>query len=946
MKNKTKQQGYIDVFVDKFFMSKKKINSADFAGKIAAIDKVQAVIEFNMDGTIISANDNFLNTLDYSLDEIQNKHHSMFVEPDFKDSAEYQQFWEKLNRGEFESKEYKRLGKRGKEVWIQASYNPIMDLNGKLFKVVKYATDVTEQKLQNADVCGQLDAISKAQALIEFNMDGTIISANDNFLNTLGYSLEEIRGKHHSMFVEPDFKGSAEYQQFWEKLNRGEFESKEYKRLGKRGKEVWIQASYNPIMDLNGKPFKVVKYANDVTEQKLRNADVSGQLEAIGKAQAVIEFNMDGTIIYANDNFLNTLGYSLEEIIGKHHSMFVEPTFKNSAEYQQFWEKLNRGEYESKEYKRLGKNGKEVWIQASYNPIMDLNDKPFKVVKYATDVTEQKLQNADVAGQLDAIGKAQAVIEFNMDGTIIKANDNFLNTLGYSLEEIRGKHHSMFVETAFKNSAEYQQFWERLNRGEYEASEYKRVGKGGKEVWIQASYNPIMDLNDKPLKVVKYATDITAQKLEAMENARIKLALGTVSSCVMIADADFNIIYTNDTLQDLMRVAETDIRSQIPGFDASRLVGSNIDMFYRTTVHERGTLENLTSTFNTQIELGRRTFVLAANPVFVDGKRTGTVVEWRDRTGEVAMEKEIDSMVEAAGTGDLTKSISLEGKDGFFRNLGSGLNTLVNSIDVALREIAENATRVAAASSQTSTAIGQISDGAQNQLHALAQVSTAVTQSSAAASDVAKDTSQASESAQRAVNLVSGGQEKVSQMVSVVNVIAQNSEKINKITEVISAIANQTNMLSLNAAIEAARAGEHGAGFAVVAEEVRKLAEHSANSAEQIKGLVEAAVREASNAEATAADVQVDMASILAASGDIDEMLRRVAAAMDQQSATVQEISSNVDSMKRVAENNASASEEITASVLEVSRQADGVRGQVDKFKLASTGQNKEHLIN
>jgi len=946
MKNKTQQQGYIDVFVDKFFMSKKKINSADFAGKIAAIDKVQAVIEFNMDGTIISANDNFLNTLDYSLDEIQNKHHSMFVEPDFKDSAEYQQFWEKLNRGEFESKEYKRLGKRGKEVWIQASYNPIMDLNGKLFKVVKYATDVTEQKLQNADVSGQLDAISKAQALIEFNMDGTIISANDNFLNTLGYSLEEIRGKHHSMFVEPDFKDSAEYQQFWEKLNRGEFESKEYKRLGKRGKEVWIQASYNPIMDLNGKPFKVVKYANDVTEQKLRNADVAGQLEAIGKAQAVIEFNMDGTIINANDNFLNTLGYSLEEIIGKHHSMFVEPTFKNSAEYQQFWEKLNRGEYESKEYKRLGKNGKEVWIQASYNPIMDLNDKPFKVVKYATDVTEQKLQNADVAGQLDAIGKAQAVIEFNMDGTIIKANDNFLNTLGYSLEEIRGKHHSMFVETAFKNSAEYQQFWERLNRGEYEASEYKRVGKGGKEVWIQASYNPIMDLNDKPLKVVKYATDITAQKLEAMENARIKLALGTVSSCVMIADADFNIIYTNDTLQDLMRVAETDIRSQIPGFDASRLVGSNIDMFYRTTVHERGTLENLTSTFNTQIELGRRTFVLAANPVFVDGKRTGTVVEWRDRTGEVAMEKEIDSMVEAAGTGDLTKSISLEGKDGFFRNLGSGLNTLVNSIDVALREIAENATRVAAASSQTSTAIGQISDGAQNQLHALAQVSTAVTQSSAAASDVAKDTSQASESAQRAVNLVSGGQEKVSQMVSVVNVIAQNSEKINKITEVISAIANQTNMLSLNAAIEAARAGEHGAGFAVVAEEVRKLAEHSANSAEQIKGLVEAAVREASNAEATAADVQVDMASILAASGDIDEMLRRVAAAMDQQSATVQEISSNVDSMKRVAENNASASEEITASVLEVSRQADGVRGQVDKFKLASTGQNKEHLIN
>jgi methyl-accepting chemotaxis protein len=502
-----------------------KLRNADYSGQIDAIDKVQAVIEFNMDGTIIKANDNFLNAMGYTAQEVNGQHHSMFVEPDFKNSPEYRQFWERLNRGEYESAEYKRLGKDGKEVWIQASYNPIMDLNGKPFKVVKYATDVTEQKLRNADYAGQIDAIGKAQAVIEFNMDGTIIAANANFLGVMGYTAQEVNGQHHSMFVEPGFKNSAEYRQFWERLNRGEYESAEYKRLGKDGKEVWIQASYNPIMDLNGKPFKVVKYATDVTEQKLRNADYAGQIDAIGKAQAVIEFNMDGTIIAANVNFLGAMGYTALEVNGQHHSMFVEPDFKNSVEYHQFWEKLNRGEYESAEYKRLGKGGKEVWIQASYNPIMDLNGKPFKVVKYATDVTEQKLRNADYAGQIEAIGKSQAVIEFQMDGTIIQANENFLNTMGYRADEVKGQHHSMFADVEYKNSNDYRQFWEMLNRGEYQAAEYKRIGKGGKVVWIQASYNPIMDLNGKPFKVVKYATDITGRKNAINEVKRVLLLL-------------------------------------------------------------------------------------------------------------------------------------------------------------------------------------------------------------------------------------------------------------------------------------------------------------------------------------------------------------------------------------------------------------------------------------
>lgn len=242
------------------------------------------------------------------------------------------------------------------------------------------------------DLEATLDALDKSQAVIEFTPDGTIITANANFLNAMGYRLDEIVGQHHSMFVEPDYAKSADYKQFWAKLGQGEFAQAEYKRLAKGGREIWIQASYNPVRNAANAVYKVVKFATDVTEQKLANADMAGQIEAIGKSNAVIEFKLDGTIITANANFLGAVGYALNEIAGHHHSMFVEPDYAKSAEYKEFWAKLGRGEFQMAEYKRLGKGGKEIWIQASYNPILDMNGTPFKVVKFATDITEEVME--------------------------------------------------------------------------------------------------------------------------------------------------------------------------------------------------------------------------------------------------------------------------------------------------------------------------------------------------------------------------------------------------------------------------------------------------------------------------------------------------------------------------------------------------------------------------
>jgi methyl-accepting chemotaxis protein len=378
-----------------------------------------------------------------------------------------------------------------------------------------------ESNMSTAEMGFVLNALNRSQACIHFSPDGTILAANANFLNVMGYSSEEIIGKHHSMFAEPGLASTQEYKDFWSSLRRGEFQSAEYKRLGKGGKEVWIQATYNPILDKQGNVVKVVKYATDITAQTLQNADKNGQVAAINRSQAVIEFELDGTIITANQNFLDTVGYSLEEVAGCHHSMFVDKELGNSQEYRDFWKSLAAGKYQAAQYKRFGKGGKEIWIQATYNPILDPSGKPFKVVKFATDITAQVMKNSDSSGQLDAINKSQAVISFNMDGTIIEANDNFLQAVGYSSGEIVGKHHSMFATPDYAVSAEYQSFWEKLGQGEFDSGEYKRIGKGGKEIWIQASYNPIFDPDGKPFKVVKFATDITAQVHAREEASRV-----------------------------------------------------------------------------------------------------------------------------------------------------------------------------------------------------------------------------------------------------------------------------------------------------------------------------------------------------------------------------------------------------------------------------------------
>ena len=363
-----------------------------------------------------------------------------------------------------------------------------------------------------------VDAASRSQAIIEFDLEGRILHANENFLNVMGYRLDEIVGRQHGIFVDADEASGQAYRDFWSTLRSGEYKSAEFRRLAKGGRNVWIQATYNPVIGRGGKPVGVVKFATDITAEKLRTLAEGAQIASVHRSQAVIRFNLDGIITDANELFLKMMGYELGEIVGQNHRMCVTPEYAASREYAEFWDGLGRGECRTAEYCRLGKHGRHVWIMATYTPILGLDGKPFAVIKFAVDITASKLRNADFEGQIDAINRSQAVIHFSLDGTVLEANQNFLDALGYRIEEVRGSKHSLFVEKGYAATAEYREFWDKLRRGEFHSAVYRRIGKNGRVVWISATYNPVFDLDDKPWKVVKYASDITA-RMEARVRA-------------------------------------------------------------------------------------------------------------------------------------------------------------------------------------------------------------------------------------------------------------------------------------------------------------------------------------------------------------------------------------------------------------------------------------------
>ncbi|WP_422359607.1 PAS domain S-box protein [Reichenbachiella sp.] len=728
------------------------------------------------------------------------------------------------------------------------------------------------------------NAVNSGWASIEFTPDGIIQEVNDNWVNTLGYTEKEMVGQHHRMFCDPEYAKSAEYKKFWKDLADGKINSGEFKRYKKGGEPFYINASYTPIKDDHGTVVRVIKIAADITKMVELRDQGEAIKAAVDTGWASIEFTPDGIIQAANENFLSTTGYKEEEIIGQHHRMFCEQEYANSASYADFWKLLAKGETNAGEFKRLTKNGDQIYLQASYTPIKNKNGEVVKVIKIATEVTEQKKRNADYVGQIEAVKKAQAVIEFNLDGTIIDANENFLNAVGYKLSEIKGKHHKIFCDAEFSSSNAYKEFWASLNRGEYTNGEFERYDKNGNSLWLQANYNPIMDLNGNPFKVVKYATNITAQK-QAMHELRrvIRVVIdeGNLRERADVSSATGAELELLKSINNLLEGIAT------PVLEVSEIISAlaNGDLTQEVKLDSKGDIRSMAE--------GLSSAMLNLNNLLLDINESSTLLA-------------------SSSEQMLTKSDQMQGTT---QEVASAIGQMAEGVQDQARQIDE--------SSKLIEAVRQASEKMAGQAETI---------------NVAANTGQSN--AKRGMNTIQKVVESMSQIEGSANitsqsidVLTQRSEEIARTLNVITDIAGQTNLLALNAAIEAARAGDAGRGFAVVAEEIRKLAEDSRTSAGDIETVIKAvekdisqagkAIQEMGNSVSSGNDASKEAESVfIEIDQSISETLglsEEVLGATEDQKSGIEETVKNIEKIVIVSEETSSGTEEIATSSKDLS---------------------------
>jgi methyl-accepting chemotaxis protein len=514
---------------------------------LAALDRSQAIIEFEPSGKIITANPNFLNAVGYELSDIVGQYHAIFMPRSEIDQAPYRKFWEDLRAGRYFSGEFMRVTKQGQEIWIQATYNPIFDDAGKVIKIVKFASDITAQKNESANSLGQIQAIHKSQAVIEFDLTGKILAANPNFLDAVGYRDSEIIGEHHRMFVERNYGQSSEYRRFWEALGRGETQSGEFQRYGRGGREIWLQAYYSPIFDAAGKPHKVIKYATDITDQvRLRAESKMLSLVANGTDNSVIITDIEGKIEYVNPGFERMTGYRFDEVKGRKPGSFLQGPQTDQLTVKAIREHIQARQPFYNEILNYHKDGSPYWISLAINPIAGSDGQLDRFISIQADVTATKLASLEYTIKLNTIGSGTAIVEWPEGAAHPTINEFLAHKIGGTsnrpvpIADFVSAHESEILKTGETVS---------------KAISWPQSG-GGEAVELDAIFAAVRDVNGRVIKTLMFGVDATA-RYQAVRATQVTMrdmleSSKAISASVSIIDdiaKQTNLLALNATIE-------------------------------------------------------------------------------------------------------------------------------------------------------------------------------------------------------------------------------------------------------------------------------------------------------------------------------------------------------------------------------------------------------------
>ncbi|MDN5212712.1 PAS domain S-box protein [Fulvivirgaceae bacterium BMA12] len=490
-------------------------------GIFSAINATMGMAEFDMNGKILAVNESLLHIYGRTQKEVVGQYQDVLLDG----QTQYDEICNNLKEDKSNSMDLRIHTKSGDEVWINTSFTAIKDKENRVGKVLMLAQDITTRKQVEKDF-EQLSLVADNtdNSVLVTDGRGHIEFANAGFSRLTGYELNEVIGKKPGSFLQGPDTDPETAKRISSRLREAEPIYEEILNYKKDGASYWVSLMINPIFDEEHKVEKFISIQADITETKIKSLDYAYQLEAISRSNAVIEFNKDGIVEAVNENFLNILGYKKEEIIGQHHAIFVDEKTKLSKAYEEHWKKLKNGEHLEGEFKRINKNGQEIWLKGIYNPVFDIQNKLSKIIKFAVDITREKeLQIAAqeqgflLKNQLDTINKTLASIEFDMDGVVRDANEIFLSVTGYEKKELVGKPYTQLIPQSELDKPQTQIMWHNLREGQFFTGEFKKVDKSGKELWLLGTYNPILDQHGKLQMIVMFAQFITKEKEKQLD---------------------------------------------------------------------------------------------------------------------------------------------------------------------------------------------------------------------------------------------------------------------------------------------------------------------------------------------------------------------------------------------------------------------------------------------